>query len=189
VASQLVRLQQSDPALWLAWDYAGRLAALGVMAAIPSARAVAFKNSRLGVPLWELALWIAAIVVVDQFLCDPIRRIIDDVLPGTKLGAYPKMTGWLYFIDSTLGLALVAASEEFLFRRCARHVVQNFFGDRYAMIAITSVIFGAYHWWTGIGNVVAVSLLGIPLMLFYRRSNALWPVVLGHYLTDVAYFG
>jgi hypothetical protein len=30
--------------------------------------------------------------------------------------------------------------------------------------------------------------MGVLLMLFYRRSAALWPVVLGHYLTDIADF-
>src|SRR5712672_1907068 len=35
VASQVVRLQQLDPAAWIAWDYAGRLGALAVLAAIP----------------------------------------------------------------------------------------------------------------------------------------------------------
>src|SRR5215471_15053561 len=33
-----------------------------------------------------------------------------------------------------------------------------------------------------------VVLIGVLLMLFYRRS-ALWPVVLGHYLTDIVEFG
>ena len=36
--------------------------------------------------------------------------------------------------------------------------------------------------------LVEAVLIGILLMLFYRRSAALWPVVLGHYLTDVVDF-
>jgi hypothetical protein len=46
----------------------------------------------------------------------------------------------------------------------------------------------AYHWWTGIGNIIEAVLIGVLLMLFYRRSAALWPVVLGHYLTDIVDF-
>jgi len=30
--------------------------------------------------------------------------------------------------------------------------------------------------------------MGVLLMLFYRRSAALWPVVLGHYLTYIVDF-
>ncbi len=32
-------------------------------------------------------------------------------------------------------------------------------------------------------------LIGVLLTLFYRRSAALWPVVLGHCLTDIVDFG
>jgi uncharacterized protein len=51
-----------------------------------------------------------------------------------------------------------------------------------------SILFGAYHWWTGIGNIVEAVLIGVLLMLFYRRSGALWPVVFAHYLTDIVDF-
>jgi membrane protease YdiL (CAAX protease family) len=129
-----------------------------------------------------------AIVLIDQLLCNPIRWIIDIVIPDTKLGSYPKTTGWLHLVDLVFGLALVATSEEILFRRCMRHMFQPLLGED-KMVIVTSLIFGAYHWWTGIGNVVAVALLGVPLMLFYLRSKALWPVVVAHYFTDVLAFG
>jgi CAAX protease family protein len=54
----------------------------------------------------------------------------------------------------------------------------------YALLVVTSLLFGACHWWTGIGNIVEAVLIDVLLMLFYRRSVALWPVVLAHYLTD-----
>jgi hypothetical protein len=60
--------------------------------------------------------------------------------------------------------------------------------DGYALVVVTSILFGAYHWWTGIGNIVEAVLIGVLLMLFYRRSAALWPIVLAHYLTR-AQFG
>jgi membrane protease YdiL (CAAX protease family) len=94
----------------------------------------------------------------------------------------------LYFIDAVFGLVLVAYSEEIVFRRCARNAFQTYLSDGSALIVVTSILFAAYHWWTGIGNIVEAALIGILLMLFYSRSCALWPVVLGHYLTDVVDF-
>jgi membrane protease YdiL (CAAX protease family) len=79
-------------------------------------------------------------------------------------------------------------AEEIVFRRCARHLFQIYLNDGYALVVVTSILFGAYHWWTGIGNIVEAVLIGVLLMLFYRRSAALWPVVVGHYLTDVVEF-
>ena len=62
------------------------------------------------------------------------------------------------------------------------------FGSR-RLVVVTSLLFGAYHWWTGMGNIVEAVLIGVLLMLFYIRSAALWPVVLAHYLTDMVDFG
>jgi CAAX protease family protein len=71
---------------------------------------------------------------------------------------------------------------------CARNVFQTYLKDDYALVMVTSVLFGAYHWWTGIGSIVEAVLIGILLMLFYLRAAALWPVVIAHYLTDIVDF-
>jgi hypothetical protein len=118
-----------------------------------------------------------------------LRRTLNTALPATVLGGYPESHGWLHTVDVVFGLALVAYSEEIVFRRCARHVLQIYLNDGYVLVVITSILFGAYHWWTGIGNIVEAVLIGVLLMLFYRRSAALWPVVLAHYLTDIVDFG
>jgi CAAX protease family protein len=188
VASQILRLQQSDPAAWIFWDYAGRLGALALLAAIPSARTVAFRWEKLRIAWWEAALWIVGLVLADHYLGGWIRRTINTALPATVLGSYPQLSGPLYFIDVVFGLALVACSEEILFRRCARHVFSAYMGDGYALVVVTSLLFAAYHWWTGVGTILEAAMMGVLLMLFFRRSAALWPVVLGHYLTNVADF-
>jgi CAAX protease family protein len=189
VVSQIVRLEQSDPATWIAWDYAGRIGALAVLGAIPSARTAAFQWERLRITYWEAAAWIVAIVLVDHYICGWIRRTLNTALRTTVLGGYPESHGWLHTVDVVFGLALVAYSEEIVFRRCARHVFQIYLNDGYVLVVITSLLFGAYHWRTGIGNIVEAVLIGVLLMLFYRRSAALWPVVLAHYLTDIVDFG
>jgi hypothetical protein len=188
VASQIVRLEQSDPTTWIAWDYAGRVAALAVLGTIPCAQTVAFQWKRLQTTYWEAASWIVGIVLFDHYVCGWIRRTINTALPASVLGGYPESHGWLHIVDAVFGLALVAYSEEIVFRRCARHVFQIYLNDGYGLVVVTSILFGAYHWWTGIGNIIEAVLIGILLMLFYRRSVALWPVVLGHYLTDVVDF-
>jgi uncharacterized protein len=188
VVSQLVRLQQSDPAAWIFWDYAGRLGALAVLGAIPAARKVAFKHERLQITGLEVVIWVTGIVAVDHYLCGWIRRTINSALPATVIGHYPASQGSLHVLDIVLGIALVAYSEEVVFRRCARSLFQKYFSDGLTLVLVTSVLFGSYHWWTGVGNITEAMLIGILLMLFYQRSMALWPVVLAHYLTDVIDF-
>ncbi len=137
---------------------------------------------------WKVAVWIAGIVVADHYLGGWARRTINAALPGSVLGVYPQPTGYLHLVDVVFGLALVAYSEEIVFRRCARHLFQIYLGDGYLSVLVTSFLFGAYHWWTGVGNIVEAFMVGVMLMLFFRQSQALWPVVLGHYLTDIVDF-
>lgn len=187
-ASQIMRLYQHDPGTWIFWDYAGRFGGLAMLVIIPSARAVAFRPVRLRMGLWKVALWIAGIVVVDHYLGGWARRTINTALPATVLGVYPQPSGWLYLVDVVFGIALVAYSEEIVFRRCARHLFQIYLGDGYISVFVASLLFGAYHWWAGVGNIVEAAMMGVLLMLFLRRSEALWPLVLGHYLTDIVDF-
>jgi membrane protease YdiL (CAAX protease family) len=49
-------------------------------------------------------------------------------------------------------------------------------------------LFGAIHWWAGLGNVVSAATVGFFLMLMQRRSGVLWPVALAHYLLDLINF-
>jgi membrane protease YdiL (CAAX protease family) len=188
VVSQILRLHQSDPAAWIFWDYAGRLGGMAALAAIPSARVVAFRLEPLRVTLWEAAVWIAGLVLADHYLGGWIRRTVNAALPGTVLGVYPEAQGWLHIADGVVGLALVAISEEVVFRRYARHAFQNLLGDGVAMLAVTSILFAVYHWWTGIGNICEALFMGVLLMLFYRRAGALWPAIVAHYLVDMVDF-
>jgi hypothetical protein len=186
-ASQIMRLHHNDAASWLFWDYAGRIAALAVLAAAPSAWAAAFRTSRRQISLPEVTLWIVGICLLDRFLQLP-RYLLDAAFPATVLGTYPHSTGWLRSFDLTFGLALVAASEEIIFRRYLREAFRPYLGDGILVVLTTSILFGAYHWWTGFGNVLAATTLGIFLMLMLRRSGTLWPVVLAHYLVDLINF-
>ena len=127
IASQVVRLHQHDAGSWIAWDYAGRLGALAILAAIPAARAVAFRWDKRQISLLEIALWIVGLSLVERVSQWPLR-MINAAFPATVLGVYPQPTGWLYLIDLVFGLALVAASEEIIFRQCIRHALLPFLG-------------------------------------------------------------
>jgi membrane protease YdiL (CAAX protease family) len=187
IASQIVRLHQSDAGSWIFWDYAGRLTALAMLAALPAARAIAFRSDKCQMPLWEIPIWIVGISSAER-LGQRLSNLVNEAFPMTVLGAYPRLSGWLYFIDLVFGLALVAVSEEIIFRRCARHVLQPYLGDGIATIAATSLVFGCYHWWAGFGNVVTATIIGALLMLMFKRSVALWPVILAHYSVDIIAF-
>ncbi|WP_240535748.1 CPBP family intramembrane glutamic endopeptidase [Bradyrhizobium sp. STM 3809] len=187
IASQLIRLHQHGALGWIAWDYAGRLAALAIAAAIPAARAVAFRSERVRISIPEIGLWIAGLSVIER-VGQPLRVVVNAAFPGTVFGSYPRPSGWLYMFDLIFGLALVALIEEIVFRRCLGEVLRLWLGGRGSIIVVSSLLFGACHWWTGLGNVMMAALIGAGLMLMLQRSVALWPVVLAHDLVDLVAF-
>ncbi len=188
LASEIVRLGLADPAAWIACDYAGRIATLAVIAAIPAARAEAFPQQKPAISGWEMALWIVGIVASYRLFAHATSDAVNAIFPGTIIGSYPSPRGWLRAFDLSVGLALVAYSEEVLFRRLARAALRARLGDGLAMILVASALFAGYHWWTGLGNIVTTMAFAALAMLFYRRAGVLTPVVLAHYLCDVGNF-
>ena len=186
LGSQVLRLHQHEAGGWLFWDYAGRLAGLAVLAA--TARPVMFRREKLRMPWMQIPLWVLGVVLVDHYLGGWIRTIGNNLFPSTVLGPYPQPSGWLRWFDTVFGIGLVAFSEEVVFRRCARYVFKPYLGDGSLLVLATSLLFGAYHWWTGVGNILEAVLMGALFMLFLQRSGSLWPVVLSHYLTDLIDF-
>jgi membrane protease YdiL (CAAX protease family) len=118
-----------------------------------------------------------------------MSAVINAMFPGTVFGSYPRSEGWLYLFDLVVGLALVAVSEEIVFRRCVGHVLRLWLDkNRISIVLVSSILFGVYHWWTGLGNVTAAALIGAGLALMLQRSVALWPVIFAHYLIDLVAF-
>jgi hypothetical protein len=189
LVSQIIRLQQDTALAWLLCDYAGRLGTLLILFSIPQARVVAFRTQALRTSWWETTLWIIGMPLFSFTIEHWISSGINGWIPNTALGRYPEAEGGLWLFDVTVGVALVAFHEEILFRRCARAVFGPMVGDGAWMVILTSLLFAAYHWWTGLGNIAAVFIFGLYAMLFLRRTGAIWPLVVGHFLTDaIAFF-
>jgi membrane protease YdiL (CAAX protease family) len=188
VTSQVFRLFQTDAVYWTLCDYSGRIGALALLWFVPTARATAYQRQPLRTTWWETALWIIGLIVLFDTVCQWMRHAVDAAIPGTKLGGYPILEGWFYLFDLTFGLLLVAVQEEVVFRRCAREVFGGYWGQGAVMILLSALLFSAYHWTTGLGNMVAVFIFGVYAMLFLRRTGALWPLIVAHFLNDFVQF-
>jgi membrane protease YdiL (CAAX protease family) len=185
IVFQAIRLGQDSPERWLTVDYAMRVTTLGLLALSPMCAAV-FRREPLRVTFVQFVarlLTTGAAVILTVL----IAWKLSSILPDQRLGWYPRATGWLYLFDLTCGIALVAIHEELIFRRLAR-LAFNWLGDGLAMIATTSLVFAAYHWWTGPSNILAAALVGAILMVLYRAVGAIWPAVLAHYCLDLYLF-
>jgi hypothetical protein len=65
IVSQVMRLHQHEAFGWIAFDYAGRLGALVVAAAIPSVRMVALRWEQTHICPSETALWVVGLSLAE----------------------------------------------------------------------------------------------------------------------------
>ena len=188
VCSQIIRLFQKDAGAWLIADYCGRVAALTTLALIRPAREVAFRALPLRLPWREVLAWIISFPILYVTFRHFSDRFAYYRLPDTRLGHYPSPRGWVGLFDLVFGLALVAYSEEVIFRRCTDCVFGKYIDDKFTTSMISALLFGAYHWWTGIPNIFNAVIFGVTAMIFYRQCQSLWPVIVVHYIIDLASF-
>lgn len=184
VASQVVRLQQSEPELWLAADYGGRLVALAILWLAPGARASAFKREQFAIGAGQAGLWLIGLALLDVFVLTRLRFSVDVMFSGLRFGVYAQPLGYLALFDTTFGLALVALHEEIVFRRVTRAVLRPRLGDGWLMVSASALLFGLYHWQFGVGTVVGAFVFGVFAMLFYKRAGTIAPIVIAHYLAN-----
>ena len=88
----------------------------------------------------------------------------------------------------TLGLLLVALSEEMLFRRMLVNMLNRFTARALPICLISSLIFGLIHWESGLQNVLAATLIGCYLMWIYLRTGSFLTIVAIHYVINLWVF-
>lgn len=171
--------------LYLA-DYTQRL--LLVALAFPVLRQALTRPLALGRPRhWLLAgLGATAIILIDlQTQALPWRGTFDNLLfQGADFPSPP--TPWWNTLDLTFGLALVAVSEELVFRAAWAEAWHT--RGPLGLYLGSTLAFACLHLPQGLADTAIAALWGLLLMLLYRRSASL-PLVIGvHYLADVWYF-
>ena len=175
---------------WLFFDYSIRTVSLAV--AFFFIRKGVFAPSELGLrpmAFKKMAFWTGIIfllgVVIDRFLW----RFLTDALPGTALFSFPPVENrFLYFFDLSFGIALVALSEEIIFRGIAYSVLKKHIARPVAICFVSGIMFGLIHWSLGIPSLITTFLWGFCVMAVFIKTKNIWPAILGHYLYDLLDF-
>jgi membrane protease YdiL (CAAX protease family) len=138
----------------------------------------------------RLAGWIvltsAVCVLVNQTLY-PFLLYRVPSLPLIRR-AYPMLSGPAKLVDLTIGIALVAVTEEVWFRSMALRVFRALKWPTWLIVIASALLFGLAHWSHGTGPVIANTVWGALLMLTLLRTGSLWPAMIAHFATDVVAF-
>ena len=95
----------------------------------------------------------------------------------------------VYWVDLTAGLFLVALSEELVFRKFARHWLEEAGRTPLQIVLISALLFSLMHWGSGPGRLLYTFAAGAIYMTVYLRIGRLWPLVIAHWIEDFAALG
>jgi membrane protease YdiL (CAAX protease family) len=175
---------------WLAIDYGSRFLAIGIVLyllvnniSLPSEFGLARIPFRKGLQ-WALLLSVSGILI-DQVGW----RFLEKILPDTQLVVMPKIGNSLIkTFDLTFGVALVAVSEEIVFRGYCYSVLKGRMSS-HLLVTVSVLLFGLIHWSTGLHAIVSTALWGVLPMVAMIRTGSVIPAIIAHYLTDLVSLG
>ena len=94
----------------------------------------------------------------------------------------------LRWLDLTLGLFLVALSEEFIFRSLWNSLSSKYGLNKLFSVVSGAVLFSLIHWSTG-GKVLIQSFLwGAFHLVFFFKTRDLRTCILSHYISNFILF-
>ncbi len=187
--NDLFFVQTDTEAEWLIVDYATRAAALALVLASPELRAIAsraLKRPAFRCPwvLLAIALTLGALTVHNL-----IPYWMGPAMGDLTLFTVPASTSPILFcLDMTLGLLLVAVSEEVIFRGAVLGWARNRGWSGPGILVASAIVFGLGHWSHGPGPVAAAFVTGILFALAVARTGWVLPTIFAHYAVNAVIF-
>ncbi len=109
--------------------------------------------------------------------------------PDIGLFDFPRASStFMAFFDLTVGLSLVAISEEVVFRGFILKSFLNRGFDKHSAVLLQAILFGITHWSMGDIHVIRSFIWAIPLGYFVAEEKKLFPAIGAHFLTNLVVF-
>lgn len=177
-------------AAWLMIDYGSRFLAIGIVFYLihqKISRAAEFGLK--SIPFRSGLFWMLLLTVTGLLIDQVVWRLLEQVLPNTQLTSMPKIRNpFVNFFDLTAGVALVALSEELVFRGYCFSALQGRW-PRWVVVSVSAILFGLIHWSQGLHAIVSTALWGILPMVAMARTGSIIPAMIAHYITDLVSLG
>lgn len=184
ILNDFLFIYANDFLKWLFIDYSSRILAIVIIFYSIYKGVFNYSDLKLNkLNLKELTLYTFALSIVGILTFEILEPILDNFFKDTNFVTFPKITNeFVRIFDLTIGLILVALSEEFIFRALALKVLEKF--SRINIILITSFIFSIIHWSTGVSSLIITFLIGTIFMIATLRVNSIYPVLLSHFIIN-----
>jgi len=184
-----IRIRLSDTqAIYLA-DYVFRVAILLIIVTNETVRGIVRRDLRADGGPGPFLLTVGVTTGASVFVFDIIGVAIYPLTEWSTLAKWANISDVRhYWFDATIGIAMVAVTEEVVWRSLAWETLRRRFAGTAWPAVLSSVGFGLSHWAHGVDSIVLATLTGFLLWWTYRRTGGLIAPILAHYLIDVFLF-
>jgi len=177
---------------WLFADYGSKVLALALLLAVAPLRAAVRATLALRRPWKEAAGWAVlattAIAGLDQ-VTTAFKDGLGDSPVWSGVSTYPAIDDpVLRAIDLTVGLALTALSEEFLFRGALGAIGVRYVANRILLSLLAALAFALIHWSQGVVSLAFTFAAGVILMALFWRTGSTIPGIVVHYVVNLVSF-
>ena len=171
---------------WLAVDYGSRFLAIGIILCLLKQRiSLPAEFGLKRIPLRQGLMWMLLLTLTGVLIDQAGGRFFEKILPHTQLAVMPKIGSPLVkTFDLTFGVALVAVSEEIVFRGYCYSALHGRMSPR-LLVPVSALLFGLIHWSTGLHAVISAALWGVLPMVAMIRTGSVVPAMIAHYVTDL----
>ena len=173
---------------WLAWDYGVRfIMILGVV--------LVYEAGAMGPPptrvFWQKAALIFVIAALGEWFLVFGEAILGDYLPSYfEYFAPPVIRDrYLLVLDLTLGIMLVAISEELVFRRLVFSLLERFGLGKISVLFFSSALFALVHITSGLDSLIVTFLHGLIFGAAFYSTGRLSVCIALHYIGNFLVFG
>ena len=98
-------------------------------------------------------------------------------------------SGLLYFLVVIYFALSAGLVEEFLYRGLFYGALSGLRHANTLFLLFSPLLFSLVHWEDGPANLVATYFVGVFMAIAYLGFRNIWPLVVGHVFTDLAWFG
>ena len=155
-----------------------------------------------------LVLWMTGGAALRGSIKSPARAIVlvlivwyatlcVDQLARFVFPSGPFFVNWLYPMilnptlrwgDAVIGIALVALSEEMVFRYLPAKIGAARKWSTRHIYVVSIATFALIHAPQGVAPIFVTVIFGAMAMALYRHHQSLWPPIMAHYLVDLVLF-
>lgn len=173
---------------WLAWDYGVRFILILGVVLVYEAGAMGPPPSRV---FWQKAASIFVIAALGEWFLVFGEVFLSDFLPPYFEYFSPPVIRdrYLLTLDLTLGIMLVAISEELVFRRMVFSLLERFGFGKASVLFFSSVLFALVHITSGLDSLIFTFLHGLIFGTAFQLTGRLSVCVALHYMGNFLVFG